>query len=132
MGQLCVSIERIYVDAEGRRAVHSAPSSSACATAKLGSALDYDADFGSLASAAQLERVEAHLDDAVAKGATVLVGGRHRPDLGPWFFEPTVLTGVTPDMTAYAEETFGADRVASTSSTATTRPCSPRTRASTA
>jgi len=76
--------------------------------ARLGSALEYDADYGSLASPAQLERVQAHLADAVAKGATVLVGGRHRPDLGPWFFEPTVLTGVTPDMTAYAEETFGA------------------------
>ena len=107
MGQLCVSIERIYVDQKV-----AAPFQRALIghlrEAKLGSALEYDADFGSLASAAQLERVEAHLADAVAKGATVLVGGRHRPDLGPSFFEPTVLTGVTPDMTAYAEETFGA------------------------
>jgi succinate-semialdehyde dehydrogenase/glutarate-semialdehyde dehydrogenase len=38
----------------------------------------------------------------------VLAGGRPRPDLGPWFFEPTVLTGVTPEMSVYAEETFGA------------------------
>lgn len=107
MGQLCVSIERMYVDQKV-----AAPFQRALIghlrEAKLGSALEYDADYGSLASAAQLERVEAHLADAVAKGATVLVGGRHRPDLGPWFFEPTVLTGVTPDMTAYAEETFGA------------------------
>ena len=107
MGQLCVSIERMYVDHKV-----AAPFQRALIghlrEAKLGSALEYDADYGSLASAAQLERVEAHLADAVAKGATVLVGGRHRPDLGPWFFEPTVLTGVTPDMTAYAEETFGA------------------------
>ncbi|UOE24977.1 succinic semialdehyde dehydrogenase [Agromyces soli] len=107
MGQLCVSIERIYV----HRAV-AGPFQKALvaelAAAKLGSALDFDADFGSLASAAQLERVTGHLDDAVAKGATVLVGGTPRPDVGPWFFSPTVLTGVTPEMRVYAEETFGA------------------------
>ncbi len=77
-------------------------------SAELGSSLDYGSDFGSLASSAQLERVEGHLDDAVEKGAEVLVGGRARPEIGPWFFEPTVLTGVTPQMRAYAEETFGA------------------------
>ncbi|MDQ0892830.1 succinic semialdehyde dehydrogenase [Agromyces ramosus] len=107
MGQLCVSAERIYV----HHAV-AAPFQRALVEqlrgAKLGSALGFDADFGSLASENQLARVEAHLADAVAKGATVLVGGRPRPDLGPWFFEPTVLTGVTPEMTVYAEETFGA------------------------
>jgi acyl-CoA reductase-like NAD-dependent aldehyde dehydrogenase len=107
MGQLCVSVERIYV----HHAV-AAPFERALVeklrTAKLGSALGFDADFGSLATAAQLARVESHLADAVAKGATVLAGGRPRPDLGPWFFEPTVLTGVTPEMTVYAEETFGA------------------------
>lgn len=107
MGQLCVSIERIYVDQKV-----AAPFQRALVERlrdpKLGSALEYEADFGSLASAAQLERVEAHLADAIGKGATVLVGGRRRPDLGPWFFEPTVLTGVTPSMAVYAEETFGA------------------------
>jgi acyl-CoA reductase-like NAD-dependent aldehyde dehydrogenase len=107
MGQLCVSVERIYVD---RRV--AGPFTNALVEelgrARLGSGLDFDADFGSLASAAQLERVTAHLDDALAKGATVLVGGRPRPDIGPWFFEPTVLTGVTPEMRVYAEETFGA------------------------
>ncbi|MFF2271078.1 succinic semialdehyde dehydrogenase [Agromyces sp. NPDC058136] len=107
MGQLCVSIERIYVDRKiagpfERVLVER------LRTAKLGTALGFGADFGSLASAAQLARVEAHLADAVAKGATVLVGGKHRPDLGPWVFEPTILTGVTPEMSVYAEETFGA------------------------
>ena len=47
------------------------------------------------------------MDDAVAKGATVLAGGRARPDLGPYFYEPTVLTGVTSDMECFANETFG-------------------------
>ncbi|MFB9310582.1 acyl-CoA reductase-like NAD-dependent aldehyde dehydrogenase [Agromyces hippuratus] len=107
MGQLCVSIERIYVHQKVAGPFQLALVERLRA-AKLGSGLGFGADFGSLASAAQLARVQAHLDDAVAKGAVVLVGGKHRPDIGPWFFEPTVLTGVTPDMLVYAEETFGA------------------------
>ncbi|MGW9630485.1 succinic semialdehyde dehydrogenase [Agromyces sp. NPDC055520] len=107
MGQLCVSVERIYVDQKIAGPYQRALVERLRAS-KLGSSLDFGADFGSLASAAQLARVQAHLDDAVAKGAVVLVGGKHRPDLGPWFFEPTILTGVTPDMLVYAEETFGA------------------------
>lgn len=107
MGQLCVSMERIYV----QRSI-AAPFTRALVdrlgSAALGSSLDYTADFGSLATAAQLERVQAHLDDALAKGATVLAGGRPRPDVGPWFFEPTVLTGVTSEMRVHGEETFGA------------------------
>lgn len=107
MGQLCVSVERIYVHQKVAGPFQRALVER-LRSAKLGSGLDFSADFGSLASAAQLERVQAHLDDAVAKGAVVLVGGTHRPDIGPWFFEPTILTGVTPDMDVYAEETFGA------------------------
>ncbi|MFC9560562.1 succinic semialdehyde dehydrogenase [Agromyces sp. NPDC056965] len=107
MGQLCVSIERIYVHQKVAGPFQKALVER-LRSARLGSGLDFSADFGSLASAAQLSRVQAHLDDAVAKGAVVLVGGKHRPDIGPWFFEPTVLTGVTPDMLVYAEETFGA------------------------
>ena len=63
--------------------------------------------MGSLISQAQLDTVQAHVDDAVAKGARVLAGGRARPDLGPFFFEPTILEGVTPDMTCFGQETFG-------------------------
>jgi succinate-semialdehyde dehydrogenase/glutarate-semialdehyde dehydrogenase len=107
MGQLCVSVERIYVHRKVAGPFQRALIER-LRSAKLGSGLDYSADFGSLASAAQLERVQAHLDDAVSKGAVVLVGGKHRPEIGPWFFEPTILTGVTPDMLVYAEETFGA------------------------
>ncbi|HEY9324194.1 MAG TPA: succinic semialdehyde dehydrogenase [Agromyces sp.] len=107
MGQLCVSVERVYVHQKVAGPFQRALVER-LRSAKLGSGLDFSADFGSLASAAQLARVQAHLDDAVAKGAVVLVGGKHRPDIGPWFFEPTILTGVTPDMDVYAEETFGA------------------------
>jgi succinate-semialdehyde dehydrogenase / glutarate-semialdehyde dehydrogenase len=63
--------------------------------------------MGSLTFARQLESVSEHVEDARAKGATVLAGGRHRPDLGPYFYEPTVLADVTREMKVFAEETFG-------------------------
>ncbi|MDR5698918.1 succinic semialdehyde dehydrogenase [Agromyces aerolatus] len=107
MGQLCVSIERIYVH---RRIAGPfiAALVDRLGSARIGTALDYSTDYGSLASAAQLERVRAHLDDALEHGATVLVGGDPRPEAGPWAFAPTVLTGVTPAMRVFGEETFGA------------------------
>jgi len=106
MGQLCVSIERIYVD---RRVSEVFIPEFARRTRALvlGSAFNYSTDVGSLTSAAQLERVTATVGDAVAKGATVLAGGKPRPELGPYFFEPTVLTDVTPAMECFAAETFG-------------------------
>ena len=105
-GQLCVSMERIYVVAD----VYDAFLERFLRRVKalrLGTALDYSVDVGSLLSPAQLDRVVAHVDDAVAKGATVLAGGRARPDVGPLFYEPTVLTGVTEDMALCRDETFG-------------------------
>ena len=106
MGQLCVSIERIYAE-RGVADAFTAAFVERTRSLRQGSALDYTTDVGSLSSAAQLKRVQEHVDDAVSKGATVLAGGRARPDLGPFFFEPTVLSGVTPDMQCFANETFG-------------------------
>jgi succinate-semialdehyde dehydrogenase/glutarate-semialdehyde dehydrogenase len=105
-GQLCISIERMYLAHRVRdeflgkllQRVHAL---------RLSSSFDYEADMGSLVSARQLATVTDHVEDAAAKGATVLTGGKGRPDLGPYFFEPTVLTDVTPEMTLYAQETFG-------------------------
>lgn len=74
---------------------------------RLGPALEFGFDMGSLLSQAQLDRVDGHVQDAVAHGARVLVGGRARPDLGPFFYEPTVLDGVTDGMACRDEETFG-------------------------
>jgi len=51
--------------------------------------------------------VREHVDDAVEKGATVLAGGRHRPDVGPYSYEPTLLDDVRDGMTLFADETFG-------------------------
>ena len=105
-GQLCVSIERVYV--EKSIADRFVPAfAERVRNLSLGTSFDYTADVGSLATKAQLERVTAHLDDALAKGATVLAGGRARPDLGPYMLEPTVLTDVTADMQCFAGETFG-------------------------
>ncbi|WP_019925782.1 succinic semialdehyde dehydrogenase [Nocardia sp. BMG111209] len=105
-GQLCESIERIYVHDSGYdRFVAEFTTRTEALT--LGSALDYSYELGSLTFRRQLDTVTAHVGDAVAKGATVLAGGRARPELSPYFHEPTVLTGVTPGMTVYREETFG-------------------------
>ncbi|WP_078294056.1 succinic semialdehyde dehydrogenase [Mycobacterium sp. D16R24] len=105
-GQLCVSIERIYV--ESGVAEHFIKRFAEYVSAmKLSSGYDFNADMGSLASAQQVEAVQAHVDDAVAKGATVIAGGRKRPDLGPFFFEPTVLTDVSEKMECFGNETFG-------------------------
>ncbi|MEO7123990.1 MAG: succinic semialdehyde dehydrogenase [Lacisediminihabitans sp.] len=106
LGQLCVSIERIYVH---RAVADDFITEFVSRTAALvqGAAFDYSTDVGSLTLRSQLERVQAHVDDAVAKGAIVLTGGRARPELGPLFYEPTVLTNVTDDMACVAGETFG-------------------------
>ena len=105
-GQLCVSMERLYVadqvyDRFMTRFVRRAEAM------VLSPALDYSADMGSLISSRQLEVVTAHVADAARHGATVVTGGQARPDVGPLFYEPTVLTGVTPAMTCFSHETFG-------------------------
>lgn len=105
-GQLCVSFERIYVD----QAVHEEflerfVAATAALDLKVG--LGWDSDVGTLVSADQLAQVSAQVEDARAKGAQIRIGGRPRPDLAPYAFEPTILTGVTSDMTCYRTETFG-------------------------
>ncbi|MFE5214681.1 MULTISPECIES: succinic semialdehyde dehydrogenase [unclassified Streptomyces] len=104
-GQLCVSIERLYV-AESIRDRFVDAFVARTKQLKIGAAYDYSIDVGSLTTPAQLQTVTAHVDDAVAKGATVLAGGKARPDLGPLFYEPTILADVTPDMTLHEHETF--------------------------
>ncbi|WP_377270883.1 succinic semialdehyde dehydrogenase [Peterkaempfera sp. SMS 1(5)a] len=105
-GQLCISIERLFV----HRSVADAfleRFAARVGAMRLGTGLAYGADMGSLVSQRQLDTVTRHVDEAVKKGATVLTGGRPRPDLGPLFYEPTVLDGVDDTMAVCAEETFG-------------------------
>ena len=105
-GQLCVHTERIVLH-ESIAEDFTARLIEAVSDMRLGADLGWGYDMGSLVSAAQLTRVTDHVEDARARGATVLVGGRARPDIGPYFYEPTVLGDVTPLMACYAEETFG-------------------------
>lgn len=105
-GQVCVSIERLYLPGASYDQFVRAFLERTRAL-RIGAALDFSTDVGTLASRRQLETVQAHVADAIAKGARVLAGGRARPDLGPCFYEPTILDGVTPGMLAFAEETFG-------------------------
>ncbi len=105
-GQVCISMERIYVEAPLFEPFLAALAERTRAL-RLGAAFDYSVDIGSLTTAAQLEKVEEHVRDAVEKGARIVTGGRRRPDLGPLFFEPTILTGVREGMKLFTEETFG-------------------------
>ncbi|MET8423577.1 succinic semialdehyde dehydrogenase [Nocardia sp. NPDC004860] len=105
-GQLCISIERLYVEREVADQF-TAKFVAAVRAAKLGATYDFSQDIGSLISEAQLETVTKHVADAVSKGAKVLAGGNARPDLGPLFFEPTVLSDVTDAMECGRNETFG-------------------------
>lgn len=105
-GQLCVSTERLYVAAE----VYDEFVERFVARTKamrLGSSHEWGLDMGSLISAEQLAIVDEHVRDAVHHGARVLAGGIPRPDLGPFFYEPTILEDVTPAMVCHGDETFG-------------------------
>ena len=105
-GQVCVSCERLYVQA-GIYDTFVPRLAAALGALRLGANFTWSDDVGCLASADQLAKVRGHVDDAVAKGATVLAGGRARPDLGPYFYEPTLLEGVSADMELCRAETFG-------------------------
>ncbi|MQA09829.1 MAG: aldehyde dehydrogenase family protein [Pseudonocardiaceae bacterium] len=105
-GQVCLCAERLYVH-ESVRAAFLDRFLARIGKLRLAASYEYDADIGSLTSARQLQAVSRFVDDAKSKGATVLTGGRARPDIGPYFYEPTVLTGVTKNMACFAEETFG-------------------------
>jgi succinate-semialdehyde dehydrogenase / glutarate-semialdehyde dehydrogenase len=105
-GQLCISVERMYV-ADGIHDSFMPRFLEAVRAMPMGASYDFEHQMGSLTSAEQLEVTRRHVDDAVAGGATLLAGGHARPELGPYFFEPTVLADVSPAMTCFAEETFG-------------------------
>ena len=104
-GQSCVNAKRFFVHADVYDAFLD------LFTAKMGALvvgdpMDDSTDIGPLATESGRDDVESYVDDAVANGATVLVGGK-RPDGPGWFYPPTVITGVTSDMRMYGEEVFG-------------------------
>ncbi len=105
-GQLCVSMERLYV-ADQVYDGFLARFLERVEAMWLSADLEYGADMGSLVSQQQLDTVIRHVEDARTKGAEVLTGGRQRLDVGPLFYAPTVLGGVRPGMACFGEETFG-------------------------
>ncbi|MFD4995775.1 succinic semialdehyde dehydrogenase [Streptomyces buecherae] len=105
-GQLCISIERLFVHESVADAFVERFAARTRAM-RLGGDLAYGADMGSLVSERQLATVRRHVEEAVERGAKVVTGGRARPDIGPYFYEPTILDGVRPAMAVCEEETFG-------------------------
>jgi succinate-semialdehyde dehydrogenase / glutarate-semialdehyde dehydrogenase len=104
-GQTCVCANRILVQ-DGVYAAFAKHLSEVAGAMKVGSGFEAGTVIGPLIDMKAVEKVEAHIGDAVQKGAKVAVGG-HRHALGGTFFEPTVLTDVTTDMLITKEETFG-------------------------
>ena len=105
-GQLCIAAERLYVHAS-LADLFASRFADRIRQMRVGPGYDWGVDMGSLVSQDQLDKVIEHVDDAVAKGAEVLVGGKARPDLGPFFYEPTLLRNVPDSATLFREETFG-------------------------
>jgi succinate-semialdehyde dehydrogenase/glutarate-semialdehyde dehydrogenase len=105
-GQLCISMERIYVHeavvgaflqefAQRARAMTMIPH------------VGWGASIGSLISQSQVDRFVSHVEDAVTRSARVVTGGHARPDVGPFYVEPTILTDVDETMLVCRTETFG-------------------------
>lgn len=105
-GQTCVCANRIYV----QRGIYDAFCKAFAAKVeafKVGGGYDQGVTHGPLIHDRAVSKVESHVADAVAHGASVLVGGQRLPALGANFFAPTVLRDMTPSMALAHEETFG-------------------------
>ncbi len=105
-GQTCLSVERCYV----HRSLYEKFLRACAEKAKklrVGNGLDPETDVGPMIHQRQLQIVEEHVQDAVARGARVLAGGSRLPELGANFYQPTVLADVTREMRIMREETFG-------------------------
>ena len=104
-GQTCVCANRLLVQA-GVYDAFTQKLTAAVAKLRIGDGLAGETDQGPLIDAKAVAKVEEHVADAVSKGARVALGGRPHA-LGHTFYEPTILTGVTPAMMVAREETFG-------------------------
>ncbi len=104
-GQTCVCANRILVQ-ESCYDAFAAKLADAVGGLKMGPGTDEDVKIGPLITEEAANDMEAFIEDAVSKGAKMVVGG-HRSDLGKQFFEPTILTNVTGEMRVFQEEIFG-------------------------
>jgi acyl-CoA reductase-like NAD-dependent aldehyde dehydrogenase len=105
-GQACLSVERCYV----HRKIYE-PFLDACVRKtrqlRVGNGMDENTDVGPMIHERQLQNVQAQVDDALAQGARLLTGGARLTELGPNFYQPTVLADVQHNMRVMREETFG-------------------------
>jgi len=106
-GQTCVCANRLYVQ-DGVYDAFVAKFAAKVKTARVGNGFEDGVNQGPLIEAAALDKVQRHVEDAVAKGGRVLTGGHRLDQLGAGlFFEPTVVADATADMLCAKEETFG-------------------------
>ncbi|MGO8793770.1 MAG: aldehyde dehydrogenase family protein [Candidatus Sulfotelmatobacter sp.] len=105
-GQTCLSVERCYAH-RSRYEEFLKLCVEKTKKLRVGNGLDPDTDVGPMIHERQLQIVESHVDDAVARGARVLAGGSRLSELGKNFYQPTVLVDVSHEMRIMREETFG-------------------------
>jgi len=105
-GQACLSVERIYVEQDvAEQFIQLCLEKTR--KLRVGPPSDPDVEIGPMIRLRQLEKVEDQLRDAVERGAEMLIGGIRRSDLGPNFFQPTVVARVNHSMQLMRDETFG-------------------------
>jgi len=104
-GQSCISAKRFFVHADVAEEF-TRLFADKLAALTVGDPMAEDTQVGPLATEQGRDDVERYVQDAVDKGATVVVGGQ-RPDGPGWFYPPTLVTGITPEMAMHSEEVFG-------------------------
>jgi len=104
-GQSCIAAKRFFVHADVAEEF-TRLFADKLAALTVGDPMNEDTQVGPLATESGLEDVDGYVKDAVEKGATVVVGGQ-RPDGPGWYYPPTLLTAITPEMNLYGEEVFG-------------------------
>jgi succinate-semialdehyde dehydrogenase / glutarate-semialdehyde dehydrogenase len=104
-GQSCIAAKRFFVHADVAEEF-TRLFAEKMAALTVGDPMDEATQVGPLATESGLEDVERYVQDAVEKGATVVTGGK-RVDRPGWFYEPTLVTDVTPEMGIWSEEVFG-------------------------
>ncbi len=105
-GQTCVSPNRVFVQA-GVHDAFVAKLATRVGALKVGPASDATSQIGPMINARAVDKIARHVQDAVARGGRVVVGGEQLAALGPNYFAPTVLAGVDAGMACSCEETFG-------------------------
>jgi succinate-semialdehyde dehydrogenase / glutarate-semialdehyde dehydrogenase len=105
-GQVCDGLKRLIVH-DSKKDEILEKLSARLQKSKVGDALNEEAEIGPLVSEKQLNILQSQVKDAIDKGAKVVIGGKTPKNLPGYFFEPTILDKITPDMKVWKEEVFG-------------------------